>query len=284
MSEFLLHNKFHRWAWIKRYVQASYGAITTREDLRNIQNFCMFLGYARSGTSLLGGLLDAHPNIAVAHELDVLKYLDARFGKHQIFSLLLENSRSHALRGRKATGYNYEVPGQWQGKFTRLHVIGDKKGGKSSFWLHEKPELLEKLRETLAMPLKVFHVIRNPYDNIATKYRRRLKRGPTTLQAVIDQHFVQCKTVSYTKQRLSGSELFEIRHESMIADPVYHLRAMCDFLGVECPLDYVEQCAGIVFESPHKSRNAIEWLPEDIELVRSKMEPFSFLKGYSYDS
>ncbi len=244
----------------------------------------MFLGYARSGTSLLGALLDAHQNVIVAHECDVFKHLQAGMSKDQIFHLLLENSKAQAQRGRKATGYAYEVKDQWQGRYTTLRVIGDKKGGRSSLRLQENPELLDKLRTTIGLPIKVFHIVRNPYDNIATKYRRRLQRGSAKLQEVIEQHFSQCQTVSDTKQRLSEAECLEIYHESMIEDPVWWLHAICKFLGIECSAEYANQCAQIVFSSPNKSRQDIEWSKDNIELVRVNMARHEFLSGYSFDT
>jgi len=268
---------------IKGYLLSGYGGIKHRAQFTQLETFCMFLGYARSGTSLFGALLDAHPNVILAHELDVLKYVHAGFTKYQIFHLLRENSKAHAFRGRKATGYSYEIKDQWQGRYTTLRVIGDKKGGKSSLRLRENPELLQILRKTIELPLKIFHVVRNPYDNIATKYRRRLQRGPANLRHVIEQHFAQCQTVSDVKDKLSEEEYLEIYHELMIEDPAQCLQTVCEFLGIECPTDYAEQCSQIVFRAPRKTRNDIEWEPEDIEIVCEKMKPFSFLNGYSYD-
>jgi hypothetical protein len=40
----------------------------------------MFIGYLRSGHSLIASLLDAHPNAIATHELDALKFVGARFG------------------------------------------------------------------------------------------------------------------------------------------------------------------------------------------------------------
>tara|TARA_B100000315_G_scaffold252780_2_gene290271 strand:+ start:3096 stop:3950 length:855 start_codon:yes stop_codon:yes gene_type:complete len=265
------------------YLFSAYGGMKHRAKFSNLETFCMFLGYARSGTSLVGALLDAHPNVILAHELDVFKYLQAGFTRDQIFHLLMENSKGHAQRGRKATGYSYEIKNQWQGRHETLRVIGDKKGGKSSLRLLENPELLEILRTTVRLPLKIFHVVRNPYDNIATKYCRRLQRGPVTLRQVIEQHFSQCQTVSDARCQLSEEEYLEIHHEAMIDNPVQWLHVVCEFLGIKCSADYAEQCAQIVFRSPHKTRNDIEWSPEDIEIVCRKMKPFSFLNGYSYD-
>ena len=74
----------------------------------------MFVGYPRSGHSLIGSLLDAHPNMLVAHELSALKYLLAGFRKEQIFYLLLENSRAFTRPGVNGVGIptKYQISGR----------------------------------------------------------------------------------------------------------------------------------------------------------------------------
>ena len=67
----------------------------------DLETYCMFLGYPRSGHSLVGALLDAHPDVIIAHELDVLKYIGEGCGRPQIYSLLLENSQAAREGGRK---------------------------------------------------------------------------------------------------------------------------------------------------------------------------------------
>ena len=52
-----------------------------RDDFAGIGSFLMFVGHPRSGHSLVGALIDAHPNAVVAHELDALKYVEAGFGR-----------------------------------------------------------------------------------------------------------------------------------------------------------------------------------------------------------
>ena len=65
----------------------------------------MFIGYPRSGHSLIGVLLDAHPNTIISHELGALKYLHTGFSKGQIYHLLLEKSRLCAKGAHKQGGY-----------------------------------------------------------------------------------------------------------------------------------------------------------------------------------
>jgi len=59
-----------------------------------------------------------------------------------------------------------------------LQVIGDKRGGETTMELTEKPEkfsILKELNNTLGIPLKFLHVIRNPYDIISTWVLRLFK-------------------------------------------------------------------------------------------------------------
>ena len=111
-----------------------------------LQAFVMFIGYARSAHSLIGALLDAHPEMIVAHELDFIKFFEKGFSRHQIFYLLYENSRHFARVGRAWGAYSYEVPGQWQGRFATLKVIGDKKGSESTAHFGKNPYYLELMQ------------------------------------------------------------------------------------------------------------------------------------------
>ena len=41
-----------------------------------LRAFCLFMGYTRSGHSLVGACLDAHPEAAIAHEAKIFEYDD----------------------------------------------------------------------------------------------------------------------------------------------------------------------------------------------------------------
>jgi len=240
----------------------------------------MFIGYPFSGHSLIGSLLDAHPEAIIAHELDTLGLIQAGFSKRQIFYLLLHNSRNFASAGRTWMDYSYAVPNQWQGRFTRLRIIGDKKGSASTKRLHYNPDLLQLLRDTIDVRIKFIHVLRNPYDNISTVSLRRR----WDLRQSIEYYFSLCKTVAEIKKKIEPRDLLDVRHESVIEDPKSFLRQLCSFLGLEASKDYLQDCAGIVFKSPHKSRHDVEWNPELINFVKDKIEKVSFLSGYSYET
>ena len=268
----------------RAYLASYYKGRENREIFDNVQTYCMFIGYPRSGHSLIGSLLDAHPNAIVAHELDALRFVGARFGKHQLYELLLDNSRRYAQRGREWNGYAYEVPQQWQGRFNELRVIGDKKGGHSTLRLAEDPELLHRLQKTVAIDVKFVHVIGDPYNNVAAM----LKRPPVhvrnpTLSAIVEDYFYRCETNAGLKARLGDTAVLDVRQESFVASPERTLCELCDFLGLRYAEDYLEACASIVFESPHRSRPDIWWDAATLATVHDGIERFDFLKGYSYE-
>lgn len=89
-----------------RYVKSFCKQSKYEEDIKSIEKYCMFVGYPRSGHSLVGSLLDAHPNIVIAHELDALRYIKEGFNKKQLFYLLLEKSQRFTKAGREWTGYS----------------------------------------------------------------------------------------------------------------------------------------------------------------------------------
>jgi hypothetical protein len=138
--------------------------------LAEVERYCMFLGYPRSGHTIVASMLAAHPDTAIAIELDALRYVAAGFSREQIFHMLLERS----LKQSRQTSYEYDytVPGQWQGRVRRLRVIGDKEAGMSNLRLRWEPDLLDRLRTVIGVPLRVVHVVRHPLDNITTMLTR----------------------------------------------------------------------------------------------------------------
>lgn len=277
-------NALDRIALIQAILTSYYKGYKNRELFERVETYCMFIGYPRSGHSLIGSLLDAHPCAIIAHELDALKFVEAGFGKRQLYQLLLGNSQRFARRGREWSGYAYEVPHQWQGRFDKLRVIGDKKGGRSTLWLAENPALLSRLQKTVATGVKFIHVIRNPYDNIATMHQRALENNQNPiLRSTIEDYFFRCEANANLKKRLENNAVIDVRHESLIEDPKALLRELCGFLGLGYEEDYLEDCASIVLRSPHKSRYEVEWNAEALAAVRAGIRRFDFLKGYSYE-
>lgn len=254
-----------------------------------VRTYCFFVGYPRSGHSLVGSLLDAHPHAVIAHEQDALKFVNEAYSREELFTLLIRNAMQIGRKGRSQTGYSYQVPGQYQGDWKELRVIGDKRGGNSSRWLRKKPELLQKLRTTLKEGLRVVHISRNPFDNIATMAYRHARGKPERMtEGVLRQekaHYMNLAgAVERTRQELDPEEFHHVRNETLLADPDTHLSEMLSFLGLEVYPDHLEACKSILFDAPSRSRERFDWPDDLVEEVEKEIEGFPCLAGYSFQN
>lgn len=246
----------------------------------HVRHFCMFVGYARSGHSLVGTLLNAHPMAVIAHELDVLTLVRSGFTREQIFSLILERDRDFERIGREWTGYSYSVPHPWQGRFERLEVIGDKKGGKSAQALARQHGLLRRLRNTTKVPLRIIHVVRNPYDTITTMSTRKGRPG---LKIAIGRYLRIVDSVARLRATVRRREWLDLSLETLIAHPERELTRMCGFLGLQAGDGYLDDCTKVLFASARAPRLDGPWTPELIEEVARRIAGVPFLSGYDFE-
>ena len=91
-----------------------------------IETLALFIGYPRSGHTIIGSLLDAHPHIIISNELDIFErwreWTKAEKTRENLINKIYENSykQSQGSGFRSATkdfGRTYAVPNQWQGNY-----------------------------------------------------------------------------------------------------------------------------------------------------------------------
>lgn len=268
----------------RHYLTSYYKSWGQQGLFQEVQAFCLFIGHARSGHSIVGALLDAHPEIVLPDEVDSLRYAAAGFSKEQICHILLARSQQQAAKGRTKQGrerrYSYRVPDQWQGRYRQLRVMGCSKAGKTTQRLARDPTLLEQFQNMIApVQVKLIHVIRNPYDNISTF----MLRGGRSWQNATENYFLNCKTLAGLQKQVNPSHWLLVRQEELIVQAHRVLNEMCQFLGVTATEEYLDSCASILYKTPAQSRHKIPWTPEWIEAVETQMAPFAFLDGYSYE-
>jgi hypothetical protein len=214
----LLLKKKKKLPWPLQSNLAHLASMGASKDLRHafdgVESFCMFIGYSRSGHSLVAALLDAHPNIVMAHELRAVKYVDANFSRDELYYLLYQNTRIRGHSWKRGKGYTYDVPNQWQGAFNKeINVIGDKHGEYTVNALASNPMLMDKLRKTVEVPIRFIHVVRNPFDNIATMALKEARNGsPFDIQGTIDRYFSVCESISSIKSAVGEQRVFDLRH------------------------------------------------------------------------
>jgi len=268
----------------KNRVSSSVATLMKPDLFQEVKTFCLFVGHNKSGTSMLGSLLDAHPNVILADEVGALEHVSAGFKRDQIFQLLLKGSRRELMKGRvtarRLTPYSYLVPGQYQGRFTQLQVIGDGKAGSSTQRFAKEPHLLEYLQTVMeGVDVKLIQVIRNPFDVISVM----MVRGKRTFANSIYHYFTSCETLVKLRTGVNVS-LHAVRYEEFVNHPEQNLTRLCDYLGIEPHADYLQACAGLMHERPDRSRHMVEWTPDWIKVVDENIDKYEFLQGYSFES
>jgi hypothetical protein len=252
-----------------------------RAEFDAVETYCMFVGHGRSGHSLVGSLLNGHPEMVVSHELDALRLLDEAqipLSRDQLFAAIVQRDAEFTELGREWTKYSYDVPGTVQGEFDRLRVIGDKKGAASTRRLGTSPELLGTLRETVSVPLRVVQVVRNPFDTIAS--RRKLL--DSWREYGVEKFFANADDADLVAEMLDDEEFFRLHHENHVSNTADVVSELCSFLGVEASDDYLAACEEFVFDSPKQTRHDSEWTDDEIARIERKAREYDWLEQYTF--
>lgn len=285
-------------------------------NIDQVENFLFFIGYPRSGHSIIASCLDAHPDIVIAHEFNLFPKLlrsdmhDQLLNRSILYNGLYQNSIRASKMGwrsmeqSKMKGYSlhFNSSNSWQGRLRKLRIIGDKSGGVTTRCIRDQPKSFAKvfieLLETVRVPIKVLHVIRNPYDMIATRLLYRfgsvkgkkasfsaqnpLKDSRNIVQALNGLR-TEAQAVSDFNEKW-GSVTMDVHNTNFIQDPKGTLRKICRFLNVDCSEGYLKQCSDVTFKKPHQSRHAISWSKSQQSSINKMIEKYPFFHGYSIDS
>lgn len=276
-------NAFRRLDTRRRRLLAGIEATRHPDLFAHIETVCLFIGHVKSGGTLLGAMIDAHPDAIIADEVDVLSHLEAGFGRRQLLQVLVRNSRREAMKGRvtarRLGGYSLAIPDQWQGRHRVVRVIGESRAGPTTRHLGERPDRLDELR-AFAGParLRFIHVVRNPLDPIAAMVRR----GGRSVEEASADYARQAESVEQLRARLDPDEWLSVRYETMLADPVATVESVLEFLTLEPEAGYVAACAALVDPRRPWERQAIEWSAEELGAVRRIVESHEFLADYRH--
>ena len=279
------------------------------DQVNNVEKFVLFIGYPRSGHSIIGTMIDSHPNIIIANEFPLMASLltpASRNGvtKLGLFNALYLNSRAEMVYGKRGKyglerkGYLLNTNSSYQGKFSKLKVIGDKKGGQATKEYHRNPDRVRDafkwLQTEVGVPICVLHVVRNPYDMIATqtlylagedghKYEAseaNKLNNSSLVESAAEQFIFRAKALVRMTAVLHLNILL-IRHEDMVSNPKQTMSKICTFLQVNCTDDYLDVCREKVDPSLSKSRHLIVWTSHLRDKVDSLIKQFNFFNGYT---
>jgi hypothetical protein len=259
---------------------ATVDSLRRRRKFRDVERVFFLIGYPRSGSTLIGSMLNAHPNMVIAHESDLFRYVRPGMTRNQLFAILLRRDQQFADVDRRWNGFDYALDQGDQGQFETLRVIGDKHAGRAARRIHENPVLLDRFRRVVKVPIKVLHIIRNPFDNVASIAHNR----DLTLSRSIEIYRDLGVAVDDVRERLQPGELSEIRYEEFTKNPTEALINLCRFIGVDAPDGYVEACATLADPGGRRSRSRFEWAVHERRAVVDIIAARSVLSGYTFDT
>jgi hypothetical protein len=282
----LTHSPAYKQALLRKsYVKSSLLTRRAPEEFQDVRAFCLFIGHNKSGTSLIGSLLDAHPDTVVADDMDVLRFVEAGFSRTQICHLLADGARRDFLKGRvtarRVAAYSFLVPGGWQGRYRHARVVGDSTSGSTTRRLGQDSTLLGRLQDLAGeAAIRFIFVVRNPYDPISYI----MVRGNRSFENAIDHYFTNCATAARLQERIGPDNVLMVRYETFVTSFESQLRRVCDFLGLEADEEYIAACGSIVRTSPVRDRERVAWEPGWKQAVGDRMQAFDFLDGYSFEN
>ena len=287
----------------------------TKSEVNGVEKFVLFIGHGRSGHSIIGAMVDAHPNAVIAHEYRVLRPCviseDLQIqSKAELFSALYKNSYNNSKYGWRSDrdtkkGYNLHLQSRWQGSFRQLRVIGDKGAGMLSRMFANNftkaTECFDLLKETIKIPIVMFHVIRNPFDMIATfladTYQvpnvremlldgKKLTLKPAAIMRVARAVFrkAEASLTAMNSDTMKNLVVVRIHIERFTKYPQEHIKKICETLGIPCPDWYIEVCHEKVYKNISKSREIIEWDDDVVDKILEMMKKFPFFSGYTLSS
>jgi hypothetical protein len=242
-----------------------------------VQRFCFFIAPARSGHSIVAHLLSAHPEVLMSDELHALQYFKEGYSAPQVYALIKAQDARFQSRERMKSGYDYSVEGTAQND-EKKHplVIGDAKGAGAAQILSSDPEVIDRVRAAVGVPLRVFIHVRHPFDIMATKIRRK----GTSLELAINALIERDRKLERAADQLQDGEKFFQRHEDLIADPKGQFEKMFNFLDVEPIPEIVEACAGKIWKAPNKTRSALQLKDEEENHLIEAMGKSKYYASY----
>jgi len=236
-------------------------------------SFIFFVGEPHTSSTLVGSILDSHPDLYIANELNAFKAVVC--GKYnnrqQLFKVIYHTSEPSVRKLWTAGGYDYSIADTDQGKCPNRVIkgVGDKRAGSTSTLLtslsHHIAPFLRQFSDFVQLPLRTIHIVRNPFDVAAhLMYDRDKQCDPTKVQGtkplpsfcpasyndlfnittapdkskqIIDlmQRAQQLLKVKTQMIASLGPHVwFDMYAEDFILDPMKHIDMLCDFVNVDC--------------------------------------------------
>jgi hypothetical protein len=205
--------------------------VTEPADLQRINQLVLFVGHAHSGHSIIGAIMDAHPAMALANEVNIVKAIhEHQLNAQQIKSILLFHSLSSGSQQHwKNSAYIHDIANSTQGQTSRPTVIGDKKAGGSTRIFFRHPALYSSILRTFGEQLRIIFVRRNPLDVVAA-YSHYMQQPVS--QFHVTRYIENLNTVRQVQKQTPKAQFLEVCQRDFVNNPVACMSRIFAFTGL----------------------------------------------------
>lgn len=248
------------------------------DQLANLEGMVLVVGNARSGSTVLGAVLDGHSQAVIANESKSSHELWHNLDREAILRTILWNCEMRASQGRPSSGYHYQM-GLPPSQKPQIRIVGDKIWNPATLLLHGDPRMIPSLEERLGVPVRIINAVRHPLDTIATMHQRT----GATVRDRLRWYFMHCEATEALRERLPADRYLDCYHEDLLEDPGEEISRLCHFLALPVEVDHVTAAREKLFPSPRKTRDGIAWTAADLAMLRSGIERYPALARYGAD-
>lgn len=236
-----------------------------------MKKFVLVIGCARSGTSMVGAIVDSHPNMLRAHESSASRALWQGRSRNDILDEIRANSASYGASNRPSEGYEYAIESEPK---QEIHVFADKVWNPA---LLNLSATIKQIAEIMEAPVALVHCTRNPFDVIATMHRR----SGAPLRDRARFYFMHCDAAQMLYDR--GHTPVEIANHELIADPSTVSARLFDGLEFPASASHLDRIAARVSKKLSRTREQVEWPSGLVTEISERAAQYAFLRGHSFN-
>lgn len=239
-----------------------------------LEKYVLVIGNSRSGTTIVGSILDSHPRIICGNETasSATYWRGATF--ESITVEIHENSARNAKQGRPSEGYHYAIASAPK---SDIAVLADKIWNPAVLVLAGDRMLLSRLQDKMGVPISLIHCVRNPFDTIATMHRK----SGATIQDRIRWYFMHCEAIQMLIER-GDTPILEMHNEELVRDAQGASRDIFNWLGYPASQQHLAEIRSVVSPTYNRARQALAWEHHLVDEVQRRASAFPFLSRYTF--
>jgi len=228
-----------------------------------LNKFCLFIGYAYSGSTITGNIIDMHPNIKIAKQFDVLKFMRDSKG----------DTRKKIIN-KISNGKQYEMIGTKAGHKTLKHLFG-------------YGEDLMRFKYYVGMKMYYIHIIRNPFDNISSWTNNVTKRDKRHGRILLpDEHLTNIRIIHYDKLNeminnlKSDENIYSFYLENLISNPDEEIKKLFNYLEIDVSNKTIDKIIKVLYKKPTEPRLKYKFTENQTRQINNIIQRYEWLKGY----